>query len=124
MKRGKNILLVDDEPAVRSATSLMLGLDGHRVTEAKSGAEALKLFEQEDFDLVITDFAMEDMNGSELVAQLKRLAPAKPVVMITGHEKRLGCLDNPVDAILTKPYRLGELRGIIERVLTHAEDKE
>jgi CheY-like chemotaxis protein len=124
MKNGKSILLVDDEPAVRSATSLMLSLDGHRVTEATSGAEALRLFRQGQFDLVITDFAMADMNGNELVAQLKSQAPTTPAVMITGHDKKLGGGENGVDAILTKPYKLDELRGIIDRVLSHAEAKQ
>jgi two-component system, cell cycle sensor histidine kinase and response regulator CckA len=124
MNRSRNILLVDDEPSVRSATSLMLSLDGHAVTEAGSGAEALGLFSQGRFDLVITDFAMSDMNGNELVLRLKKLSPATPAVMITGHDKRLGCTDNPVDAILYKPFRLEELRNAIAKAPAPAENKK
>jgi two-component system, cell cycle sensor histidine kinase and response regulator CckA len=124
MNGSKHILLVDDEPSVRSATSLMLNLDGHAVTVASSGAEALGLFSEGQFDLVITDFAMSDMNGDELVIRLKKLSPRTPAVMITGHDKRFGSADNPVDAILFKPYRLEDLRSAIAKVLSSVEERK
>ncbi len=116
MNRPNCILLVDDEAQVRAALAMMLGLDGHRVTEAENAQEALRLFSSGQFDMVITDFAMPDMKGNELAARIKRLSPSQKVVMITGHEKRLGRADNPVDAILEKPFGLEELRELLARL--------
>ncbi len=63
--RGKRILVVDDEEPLRACLRMMLELDGHRVTEARNGAEALNLLTTAEFDLVITDFEMPVMKGNE-----------------------------------------------------------
>lgn len=115
--RGKRILLADDESGVREALRLMLELDEHTLTEAKNGAEALELFKMSQFDLVITDFEMPVMKGNELATRIKQLAPARPILMVTAHEKALGDSENPVDAILGKPFMLKELRGAIARLI-------
>jgi CheY-like chemotaxis protein len=57
-KPGRQILVVDDEPAVCEAIKMMLEHDGHKVQTANSGREALSLLEQDSFDLVTTDFSM------------------------------------------------------------------
>jgi CheY-like chemotaxis protein len=118
--RGKRILLVDDESSVRGAFRMMLEIDEHTVTEANNGAEALDLFTKGQFDLVITDFEMPVMKGNELAIRIKRLAPARPILMITAYEKELGDSENPVDAILNKPFTLDQLSRAITKLL-HAE---
>ena len=115
---SKRILLVDDEQTVRQTIKLLLHLDQHTVTEAKDGREALDLFTQERFDLVITDFAMPRMQGNELAVRIKQLAPGQPIVMITAHGARLGTADNPVDSVLGKPFAFQDLRHTITKVLT------
>jgi CheY-like chemotaxis protein len=114
----KHILLIDDELGVREACRLMLGIDGHAVTEAKNGIEGLALFAADRFDLVMIDFSMPGMNGGQLAVKLKQLAPAQPILMITGYAKELTVSRNPVDAILPKPFSLSELRQVLTRLLS------
>ena len=117
--RGKRILLVDDEPSVREAFSMMLKFDGHSVTEANDGAEALDLFTKGQFDLVATDFEMPVMKGNELAGRIKNLAPKQPILMITAYGNELDDSENPVDSILNKPFTLNNLRGAIAKLLSN-----
>lgn len=113
----KRILLVDDQQSVREAINLLLSLDGHRVSEAGNGAMAWDLFIHGHFDLVITDFEMPNMNGNELAAKIKEASPTQPILMITAYAEKLRDADNPVDAILDKPFQLEDLRRAIAQLL-------
>jgi two-component system, cell cycle response regulator CpdR len=108
---------VDDEASVRGAFRMMLEIDDHIVTEASNGAEALDIFTKGQFDLVITDFEMPVMKGNELAVRVKSLAPKCPILMITAYGKALGDSDNPVDAILNKPFTLDQLSGAIAKLI-------
>jgi CheY-like chemotaxis protein len=112
----KRILLVDDERTVRDTVRDLLRLDDHDVTEANNGAEALGLFAQNEFDLVLTDCVMPFVKGTELAARIKKLAPDQPILMITAYGLKPG-LHNPVDAVLRKPFDLGALRSALADVL-------
>ena len=114
---GKRILLADDQQQVRELTKMLLGMDDHIVTEAGNGREALDLFTQERFDLVITDYAMPLMKGDELARNIKRLAPSEPVLMITGSAGQPEGIHGSVDAILEKPFAFEDLRQAIARLL-------
>ena len=116
----KRILLVDDQPSVREAISLLLSLDEHTVIEAGNGVEALDVFGREQFDLVITDFEMPNMKGNELARRIKQLSPAQPMVMVTAYAERLGDSSNPVDALLNKPFQLEDLRRAMAKLLSGA----
>jgi len=113
---GKRILLADDQQGVRTAIKFLLQMDEHKVTEATNGREALELFHQQEFDLVITDYAMPEMAGSELASKIKEKAPRQPIIMITAYTRQLRS-DNPVDVVLNKPFSYLELRQIIARLL-------
>jgi len=115
--RGKRILLVDDEPGIRGAFSLMLSLDDHIVTEANNGAEALAMYREGLFDLIVTDLDMPVMQGNEMAVRIKQVAPQQPILMITAYAERVG-VDNPVDVMLAKPFTLEDLRQAIEKALT------
>ncbi len=116
--RGKRILLVDDEQPVRASLRMMLELDGHQVTEAGNGSEALHLFSLGEFDLVITDFEMPVLKGNELAVSIKLLAPSLPVLMITASERAYGHAENPADALLNKPFMVPDLRYALEKLLS------
>ena len=75
----KRILLVEDERCVRDSIRQLLHLDDHTVIEANNGAEALGLFAQHQFDLVLTDYVMPFIKGTELAARIKKLAPNQPI---------------------------------------------
>jgi YesN/AraC family two-component response regulator len=90
--------------------------DEHTVIEANNGAEALRLFAQDRFDVVLTDCFMPFLKGTELAASIKRLSPDQPILMITGYGIKSGP-HNPVDAVLRKPFDLHGLRSALAEVL-------
>lgn len=115
--RDKRILLVDDEEQLRAVVRMLLELDGHLVTEASNGAEALSLFTVGEFDLVITDFEMPAMKGNELAAKIKLLDSSLPILMITASERARLDAENPVDALLHKPLTVPELHYALGKLL-------
>jgi len=120
--RGKRILLVDDEEPLRGLVRMMLELDGHQVTEASNGAEALSLFTIGEFDLVITDFEMPAMKGNDLAVRIKLLNPSLPILMITASEWARLDDENPVDALLNKPLTAPDLRYALGKLLSTQPD--
>jgi CheY-like chemotaxis protein len=114
---GKRILLVDDDQGARESIRLLLNIDRHNVIEARNGQEALELFNQSVLDLVILDYFMPQMEGREVAAQIKLSAPYLPILMITAYVEKLVEQDNPVDAVLPKPFGIAELRQAIGRLL-------
>src|SRR5436190_12096551 len=120
------ILVVDDEPFVCDAVKMMLNFDGHTVETASNGKEALALFENGKFDLVITDFAMPTMKGDELAAAIKARSPKQPIVMITAYAEMLQSSGNPltgVDFVISKPFLLENLREAIAKVAPDSKNK-
>ena len=114
----KKILVVDDEPLVCEAIVMLLSFDGHEVVPASSGSEALALFEQGGFDLVITDYHMPKMKGDELALALKTRRPGQPVIMITAYAEMLKASSvalTAVDQLVNKPFQLAELRDAVQK---------
>ena len=110
--RSLAILTVDDDAIVGMSTAGMLQDLGHRVMLASSGEQALKLFAENAFDLVVTDHAMPGMTGAQLVAELKAMAPTVPVILATGFAD----LDeNAASGVprLEKPYSLADLERAV-----------
>lgn len=116
--RGRSILLVDDDAAVREVTASRLRELGYRVVEADSGGRALDILaDGEAFDLLLLDYAMPGMNGAELAREARRLRPDTPVMFITGFAD-LGALgDVGEERIVSKPYSDAELAAKVARVL-------
>ncbi len=112
-----DILLVEDQIEVRQPLRLLLGLEEHSVTEACTGREALELYGQAPYDLIITDYSMPEMNGDELARRIKQVSPTQPILMITAHVENLDVPGNPVDAILKKPFTFQELRAAIAQLI-------
>lgn len=113
----KKILLVDDQPEVREIIKVLLDIDEHVITEASNGVDALEQFKPGAFDLVITDYFMPRMRGDAFAVRVKELAPAQPVLMITGSAEKSGGLAPAADAILGKPFTLEALRQAIAQLL-------
>ncbi|SEI51432.1 hybrid sensor histidine kinase/response regulator [Pseudomonas sp. NFR16] len=111
----RTILLVDDDPDVRSVTSMMLGSLGYSVVEAESGDDALKKIDT-GIELVLTDFAMPNMTGAELAEIIKRNYPELPVMFITGFAD-IDILDVDQQLIVQKPYKEEELARKLANVL-------
>jgi CheY-like chemotaxis protein len=113
----KSILLVDDDDGAREALKLLLRIDRHKVKEARNGTEALQILAVEQFDLVILDYFMPDIRGSELAVTIKALLPGLPIVMVTAYIEKIPECDRPVEAVLGKPAGIHDLRQAISRVL-------
>ena len=114
----RRILVVDDEPLVCLTLQILLAGEGHIVDAAKSGAEALALFEPGKFDMVFTDYLMPEMKGDQLAAAIKRRAPKQPIVMLTAYPEKLQSSDCPlggVDSFICKPFEAETLRTAIAR---------
>ncbi|MFB6273100.1 MAG: DUF3467 domain-containing protein [Salinibacter sp.] len=109
-----SVLVVDDEEMVRSTVTRLLSLNGHEVDRASSGAEALTMFSDTDYDIVFTDFGMPEMTGAELSRELKDRAPDLPVILLTGYTETEKAIDE-VDGILSKPFKRDELEATIQK---------
>ncbi|MEO8353115.1 MAG: response regulator, partial [Chthoniobacteraceae bacterium] len=109
---------VDDQPVLCELLAENLQRDWHSVTTAENGRDALDKFGFGEFDLVITDKAMPEMNGDQLAMAIKAREPAARVIMLTG----FGDMSEDersefVDAVLAKPATTAELRAGIARVM-------
>ena len=106
--RSLRVLLVEDDPMVREVVSEYLRRDDHEVSTAVTGNEGLEKFEAGDFDLVVTDLALEGLNGERLAAAVKQRAASTPVILLTGFGDKLLADDHKlenIDAVLRKPSR-------------------
>ncbi len=107
---GANILLVDDDNAVREITSAMLQELGYRVHEAGSGGAALDLLNDlPTINLMIVDFAMPGMNGAELARQVRNKRRHLPILFVTGYADRAALADVDEAHIVGKPFVRDEL---------------
>ena len=88
------ILLVEDYEPVRLLLIKALELDGHTITPAANGAEAIAIFVEHPHDLVITDMEMPFLTGPELIAEIQQLAPSTPIIGMTGGPLRLSNNDS------------------------------
>jgi DNA-binding response OmpR family regulator len=95
MSLPAQILLVDDEANIRLTLGAMLRRAGHEVTPAEDGAAALRLLEQQPFDLLLVDLKMPGMDGMAVVAAARQRQPAIAVIVLTGH----GSLDTAIEGL-------------------------
>ena len=120
---GEHILIVDDEPAIQSALRGVFEDEGYRVTAVGSGTEAIGVIGDETPDIVFLDIWMPGLDGLETLAEIKRVRPETPVVMISGHATietavkatRLGAYD-----FIEKPLSLDKTLVTVTRALEHA----
>jgi signal transduction histidine kinase len=121
------ILTVDDEPVSRDVLFRYLSADGHIVTMANGPKDAFQRMEEQSFDLVITDQAMPEMNGTELALSIKHYAPNQPIILLTGSgEVQFDSVSPPpyLDRIVTKPFSQSDLRNAITGVMAMRLERE
>jgi len=81
----KAILFVDDHEVLARLSCEILEMQGYRAVSAYNASDALKKFEEENFDILVTDFRMEGMNGLELARKVRQKRPDVPVIIVTGY---------------------------------------
>jgi DNA-binding NtrC family response regulator len=106
------ILVIDDERSIRNTLKDILGFEGYQVELAKNGKEGIDLVQATDFDIILCDIKMPEMDGLEVLEQIRKIKPESTVVMISGH----GTIDTAVEAIkkgafdfIEKPLDLNRL---------------
>jgi two-component system chemotaxis response regulator CheY len=117
------ILVVDDEAGLGDALRRVLERNGHEVRVAVSGLEGARRYREQPADLAIIDIHMPEMDGLELLVQFRTVAPAMPVIVMSGGAQT-GGLDLLGDArllgafaTLAKPFSIDELLGAVARAL-------
>ena len=104
------ILVVDDEEAIRITLSEILAYENYNVVTAPSGRDAVEKLTSEEFDLMLLDIRMPEMDGVEVMKKAGEISPDTQIVMVTGH----GSLDTAIEALrhdvhdyLLKPQQTG-----------------
>jgi CheY-like chemotaxis protein len=101
MRPKKIILCVDDNEQELSVLKFMLATNGYRVVSANNGPEAIGIFADTAVDLVLSDFAMPQMNGDQLVSRLKQIAAHVPMILL-GDPQKMGDRLHGADALIAK----------------------
>ena len=118
----KQILFVDDHEVLARLSCEILEMQGYRAVSAFSAADALQKFENNKFDLLVTDFRMEGMNGLELARKVHDKHPDVPVIIVTGYGPIDGGTD--VDACLSKTDLFPDLLEKIKYYLEQADSRQ
>ncbi|HVK49963.1 MAG TPA: sigma-54 dependent transcriptional regulator [Pseudobacter sp.] len=95
-----NILIIDDEKAIRKTLSEILSYEGYKIEEASDGEEGLKKFKEKTFDVVLCDIKMPKLDGIEFLDKAREANPDVPVIMISGH----GTIETAVEAVKKGAY--------------------
>ncbi|MBU1097978.1 MAG: DNA-binding response regulator [Ignavibacteriae bacterium HGW-Ignavibacteriae-2] len=116
------ILLVEDEENLAIGLEYNLSEEGYYVKVAKDGREAIKIFEKEEFDLILLDLMLPYLNGFEVAEKIREITPQIPILVLTAKkstEDKIQGLELGVDDYMTKPFHLGELllriKGMLKR---------
>lgn len=114
------VLIVEDDPNLRTALFDTLCSDDQPVFTAENGAEALQIIDSSAIGLVVTDWQMEPMDGLTLLEKIRKQHPTLPAVMMTAH----GSIESAVDVMrsgasdyLVKPFQAGELKAVVDKYL-------
>jgi DNA-binding response OmpR family regulator len=124
---GERILAVDDDAGILRVFRSVLESEGYKVETASSGADAIKLAKTSFFNLALLDIMLPDMQGTELLNELKKIAPRMIKIMMTGFpsiENTVKSLNLHADAFLTKPFRPDELLAVINEQLSKRREEE
>jgi CheY-like chemotaxis protein len=122
--RNMRILLAEDNSVNQRLATRVLEREGHQVQVAASGREAIALLEHDEFDLVLMDIQMPDLDGLQTTARIREMERSSgkrlPIVAMTaqiGDSDRQRCLKAGMDAYVSKPIRIADLMNLIESVV-------
>ncbi len=121
MSKGR-ILVIDDESIVRMSCNRALSPEGYEVVSAQNGSEGLKILEEGQFDIVLTDLKMPDIDGIEVLRKIKEKWPETEVIIITGYQTvdtavksiKLGAFD-----YVEKPFTPDTLIAAVSDAMAH-----
>jgi two-component system, cell cycle response regulator CpdR len=123
------ILIAEDEEGLRSLVARALSQDGHAVTTANDGAEALDLLEREHgaFELLLTDIRMPIMDGIALALAAARDHPKVAILLMTGYadqRERASGLDALIHDVIAKPFSLATIRNAVRDAIAAGASRQ
>jgi len=117
----KSVIVIDDEKVVCDMTKLVLSIEGYEVETFTDSKKALERIKEKEFDLVITDLKMEDVDGMDILKTVNKLYPNTKVIMITAY----ATLDTAIEALrkrvfdfFPKPIKIKELKKTVKDALS------
>jgi len=130
LKLMSNILIIDDEKAIRKTLSEILSYEGYKIDEAGDGEDGLKKVREKEYDVILCDIKMPKIDGIEFLEKAKEAVPDIPIIMISGH----GTIETAVEAVkkgaydyISKPPDLNRLlitiRNAMDKTTLVAETK-
>lgn len=123
----KTLLIADDEPNIRRVLEAIFTKDGYHVHVAENGRHALEMAAAHPVDILITDLIMPDMNGIELLQQIKQRQPEVVAIMITAYATIKTCVDAMrygASDYITKPFDMVEIRAVVKRAVARAAETQ
>jgi DNA-binding NtrC family response regulator len=121
------VLVIDDQADVRAMICIVLRLNHFEVAEAASAAAGLNMFEQSAFDVAIVDIFLQDANGLDVIAAMRKKIADFPVIAISGmpsFDTASHSAEQPSVVCLRKPFRPNDLLGAIEAALRLSRPSE
>jgi DNA-binding NtrC family response regulator len=121
MRTIPSVLIIDDDyAALKALSSLMTALGAQQVREAETAEEAMKLVEQERFDLIVSDYRLDGMSGVEFLEKVRAKGNQTPVLVLSGSPDKKGVIRTTQlkkADFFTKPFKIVELTDAVERLL-------
>jgi DNA-binding NtrC family response regulator len=121
MRPIPSVLIIDDDfAALKALTSLVTALGAQKVSEAESAEDGLTLLEKQRFDLIISDYRLDGMNGVEFLENVRARGNKTPVLVLSGAPDKAGVIRTSQLTkadFFTKPFRIVELTDAMDRLL-------
>lgn len=117
MQNSARILIIDDEKIALKNLEHVMKKEGYDVTGTQSGQNALKLLEEQQFDVVLTDLKMEKVDGMQILKRCRELYPDTEVIMITGYATLQSAVDTMKHGAfyyISKPFKLDDVRQVVK----------
>jgi DNA-binding response OmpR family regulator len=123
------VLIVEDEEQVRTLLNDAFGAEGHQVTEATTGAEAIARLDQSEFDLIVCDLGLPELSGLHVARWVREFRPELPVIIATGSAEMIAEEDYHkarIDDVIRKPYAVADVLARANAVLAapHGASRE
>jgi DNA-binding NtrC family response regulator len=123
-KAHSSVLVVDDERGARMTLEVPLRMSGYEVASATCGREAIAIGQQKQFDVVLTDIYMPDINGLEVVREFRKLHPETKIIAVTAQgslEIAMQAIEEGAFDFIAKPFDIEEVLALVKRASQHSD---
>ena len=125
MESKGSILIVDDDPSIRKVLAAILEEKGYTVDTAETAKKAIQKSKTNFYNLALLDIRLPDMEGTELLTQMKQTTPPMIKIMVTGYpsiQNAVEALNKGANAFIIKPLNIDHALAIIEKLLEQQKD--